>query len=236
MMQSRRGTDDERLAFARNLLDVGEDVISFVDDHLQWDDNAEYDGILGGSFNTSLKVRNAATEERVIVRFPAPKKVHVSWRDEKVRNEVMVMNYLREKTNIPVPRVLHWGPSEDSPGELGPFIIMEYIEGESLGRFLAQPTEEAGDLIFLDPNINEETLNIIYEQLAQYMLELSRLEFPLIGALSKTPDSRDWSVTGRPYTYDMNEVVTVGSCRPDNFEDMSPFNRASDYFAFVAQY
>ena len=65
------------------------------------------------------------------------------------------MNYVREHTNIPIPRVHYWGLTKESPQQLGPFIIMDFVEGQSLGRFLAQPTEDKAKLIFLDPNIDE---------------------------------------------------------------------------------
>ncbi|KAI9148108.1 kinase-like domain protein [Paramyrothecium foliicola] len=217
---AKRDADDERMAFASRLLDVGEIVVAFVDSRLNWERKAEYNGLLGGSFNISMMVRKGDSDEKVIIRFPAPKKVYESWRDEKVRNEVMAMNYLREETTIPVPRVLDWGTTELSPENLGPFIIMEYVE----------------ELIFLDPNIDEVKLDTIYGQLAGYLLELSRLDFPRIGAISKDDPTGEWAVTGRPLTYDMNEVATVGACGEEPFAYNEPFNRASEYLAFCAGY
>ncbi len=233
---AKRNADDERMTFARKLLDTEDEIVSFVDKRLEWNGTGQYDGLLGGSFNISLKVKRGDSDERVIIRFPSPKKVYELWREEKVKNEVMVMNYVREHTNIPVPRVRSWGLTEESPQQLGPFIIMDFVEGQNLGRFLAQPTEDKAKLVFLDPNVDEAKLDILYEQIASFMLELSRPEFPRIGAISKNTTSGKWLVTGRPLTYDMNEVVTVGGCPVEQFATTTSFDRASDYFAMCAQY
>ena len=48
--------------------------------------------------------------------------------EEKVRNEVAVMIFLKENTRVPVPDILHHGMQDESPAGLGPFILMEYIE------------------------------------------------------------------------------------------------------------
>jgi hypothetical protein len=89
---------------------------------------------------------------------------------------------------------------------------MDFVEGQNLGRFLAQPTEDKGKLVFLDANTDEAKLDTIYEQIASFMLELSQPEFPRISAISKDAVSSEWTVTRRLLTYDMNEVVTIGDC------------------------
>jgi hypothetical protein len=233
----KQDADDERIAFARKLLDTADDVISFVDQRLGWNGETCYDGILGGSFNLSLKLNRGLTDECVVIRFPAPKKVHEAWREEKVRNEVQVMSYLREHTSIPVPRIRFWGSEKESPRKLGPFIVMDYIHGENLGQFLAPPTDDLGELVFLDPNFDEAKLDVIYDQLAGFMLELWHCQFPRIGAISKDAATGKWDVTSRPFTYDMNEVVTVGGCSAEHFAKVTtPFQRASDYFNMCADH
>jgi hypothetical protein len=147
----------------------------------------------------------------------------------------MVMTYLREHTSIPVPRVYHWGLTEESPQQLGPFIIMEFMEGENLGDILKKPTPNEADLAILDPDINEAKLNGIFEQLASLMLELSRLEFPRIGAISKDAVSGEWIVAEPPLTYDMNEVVSFAGFPAEHFTTMPVFDRSSNYFTARAQ-
>lgn len=48
--------------------------------------------------------------------------------EEKVANEVAVMRFLVGQTSIPIPFILHCGTKKESPLELSPFIIMDYIE------------------------------------------------------------------------------------------------------------
>ncbi|TAQ88810.1 hypothetical protein B7494_g2867 [Chlorociboria aeruginascens] len=157
---------------------------------------------------------------RVLIRFPLPGKVYEPWRVKKVKNEVMIMNYLSEYTSIPVPRVYHWGLTGESPQQLGPFMIEEFMQGENLGDILRNPTRNEPDPAILDPDIDEAMLDIVYEQIAGFMLELSRLEFPRIGAISQDTVSGEWTVAEPPLAYDMNEV---------------PFASSSDYFAAHAR-
>lgn len=231
---AKRNADDGRLAFASRLIDAVNDIVSFVDQRLEWNGTGRYDGLLGGSFNLSLKVKRDDYDERVLIRFPYPGRVYEAWRDEKVKNEVMVMNCIRQQTQIPIPDVRCWGLTQESPQRLGPFIIMDFVDGQNLGRFLGEPTEDNSKLVYLDPNVDMAKLDIIYEQIAGFMLELSRLDFQHIGAISG--ETGRWSVTGRPLTYDMNEIVTIGGASAELFASMARFDRADEYFATCAQY
>ncbi|KAI1774270.1 hypothetical protein F4818DRAFT_452333 [Hypoxylon cercidicola] len=232
---AEQNIEDERLAFARKLIQGKEDIVSFVDNRLGWNGTGKYNGFFKGSFNISLDVKRGDSGEDVVIRFPSPGSIYEPWRDEKVKNEVMVMKYLCEHTNIPVPCVRHWGLTKDSPQQLGPFIIMDLMEGQDLSDILQQPNENTKEPIILDPDIDEAKLDVIYEQIASFMLELSHLEFPRIGAISKDATSGQWAVTGRPLTYDMNEVVTLGGYPAGQFATMASFDRADNYFASRAQ-
>ncbi|KZL78205.1 phosphotransferase enzyme family protein [Colletotrichum tofieldiae] len=153
---------DARLAFARSLIEMKEDIVAFVDKRLGWNGTGYYDGFLKGSFNISLVVQRADSEEHVIICFPVPGNIHEPWRDEKVENKVMVMRHLRDLTSIPVPLVRDWGLTENSPQHLGPFIIMDFVEGQDLSDLLQQPTENKEDAIVLDPDVNNAKLDFVY--------------------------------------------------------------------------
>lgn len=226
---------EAQLTFIRKFVEAKEDIVSVVNDLLGWNKAGDFEEYSKGSFNLSLSVRNSETDECVLIRFPFPGKVYGPWREEKIKNEVMVMNYLSEHTSMPVPRVYHWGPVEDSPQQLGPFMIEEFMQGESLGDVLKKPTEDETDPAILDPEISEQKLDIVYEQIAGFMLELSRLEFSHIGAISKDVTSDHWAVTRPPLTYDMNEVVAFAGFPADRFNATAPFSRAGDYFTERAQ-
>lgn len=81
-------------------------------------------------------------EPDAIIRFPKPGHAATAWRDEKVTNEVQIMEYLRRNTDIPIPRVHSWGLVAESPQQLGPFIIMDYVNGTLLSTILKQPIEK----------------------------------------------------------------------------------------------
>ena len=62
---------------------------------------------------------------------------------------------------------------------------MDLMEGEDLSDFLQQPNQSKEEVIILNPNIEEVKLDYVYDQIADFMLQLWRLEFPHIGAISK---------------------------------------------------
>ncbi|OQE07847.1 hypothetical protein PENVUL_c012G08199 [Penicillium vulpinum] len=153
-----------------------------------------------------------------------------AYRDEKVLNEIQIMEYLRQNTDIPIPRVHSWGFTAESPQDLGPFIIMDYVKGTLLSTVLKKPDQE--DMV-LNPDIDKTILDKIYYQIAHYIFQLSQLAFTWIGAISKDPTSSAWHVTGRPLTYNMNELATVSGYPEDKFPT-APFDRASEYLRSVA--
>jgi hypothetical protein len=84
-----------------------------------------------GSFNWSLSLRfNDGVEW--LVRFPVPGRVMQV--DEKTAREVEISRFIKRNTIIPIPTIHMWGLSKDNPLGLGPFIIMDFIHGASLGK------------------------------------------------------------------------------------------------------
>lgn len=62
---------------------------------------------------------------------------------------------------------------------------MDFINGTRLSTILKQPTKNDQEDVILNLNIDNATLDTIYDQLANYMLQISQLDFPYIGAISK---------------------------------------------------
>lgn len=226
--------DDECRAWLNELFDAKIELAKFVADRREGGVATEYIGFLKGSFNFSFRFRFSDGGPDAIIRFPKPGHTATSLRDEKVANEVRVMEFISKNTTIPVPHVHSWGLTADSPHQFGPFIIMDYIEGTLLSTILKQPTESDQEDIVLSPDIDNTALDKIYRQLASYILQLSQLVFTRIGAISKENDSNTWSVTGRPLTYNMNELVTVAGCSNDVLPTL-PFNSTSEYLKFMAK-
>jgi hypothetical protein len=80
--------------------------------------------------------------------------------------------------------------------------------------------------LILDPDIDQKKLEVVYSQIADYVLQLSRLQLLRIGAISN--DAGRWLVTGRPITYDMNRLM-IDNGFPAHQLPSSPFDRASEY-------
>lgn len=225
--------DDECRAWIRKLLDAKEEVVSFVDTKLHGNGAGQYLGFVKGSFNLSFHIGFGDHRPSALIRFPKPGHTYSVWRTEKLENEMRIIEYLRQHTTMPLPCIRCWGSAEESPANLGPFIIMDFIEGIKLSTLLKQPPEDEDAEIVLDPAADTSTLDIIYEQLADYIHQISQLEFPLIGAISMDA-LEDWTVTRRPLTYDMNELVT-GTGYPADQLPTAPFNTASDFFESIAR-
>lgn len=128
--------------------------------------------------------------------------------EEKVRNEVAIMRYIQTYTSIPVPFILHWGTKEESPCGLGPFIIMEDVDHAcDISDALNTPGIPYEDRPILDPSIDEQKLRKLYAQIADVLLQLCTLSFPRIGSLTHDDNGDAWSVTARPLSSNVNEIV-----------------------------
>jgi aminoglycoside phosphotransferase (APT) family kinase protein len=167
-----------------------------------------------------------------VIRFPKPG--ITMFPEEKIRNEVAMIRYIQDHTTIPVPFILHWGTKEESPLQLGPFIIMEYINHEmDMGAALNTPGRNAQERPHLDPNIDPAKLEMLYRQVADILLQLSRLEFPAIGSLEQSGES-SWEATYRPLSIHMNELVRLGTL-PRSKLPKGNFKSSLDYFESLSQ-
>ncbi|KAJ5921912.1 hypothetical protein N7516_009615 [Penicillium verrucosum] len=109
-----------------------------------------------GAFNISLRMKYE-NGSSAVKRFPQPGAT--MFPEEKVRNEIAIMRFIHDKTSIPVPFILHWGTRKESPLELSPFIIMQYIDHDTnMYDALNSPECPKTDRGALDSNINEDKL------------------------------------------------------------------------------
>jgi hypothetical protein len=107
---------------------------------------------------------------------------------------------------------------------------MEFVEGTQLSALLKQ--ENCGQLI-LKPDIDGDLLDKIYLQIADYMLQLSRLEFRCIGAIARDEPSGVWDVKSRPLTYNHNEILTTTGYATSQLPQ-STFDTTSGYLKSIA--
>ncbi|KAJ5158675.1 uncharacterized protein N7500_008326 [Penicillium coprophilum] len=233
--------DDECKAWLSRALDSRDELAMFVAGRREGGGIGTYVGFLEGSFNLAFRFSFTDEGPDAIIRFPKPGHTATVYRDEKVMNEAYVMEYLRQNTDIPVPRVHSWGLTTDSPQHLGPFIIMDYVNGTLLwtvlkqtnqGEVVLHPKQPDQEEVVLNPNIDNATLDKIYHQIARYIFQLSQLRFPKIGAISKDTLGA-WVITGRPLTYNMNELATVAGY-PDSQFPIAPFDSAIEYLRSIA--
>jgi hypothetical protein len=222
--------DDECRAWLRKALPAKEEIIAFVSSRRPGCPEGEFDGYLKGSFNFCVCVRFNDGGPRAIIRFPKPGHTFTARLEEKVKNEVKVLEYLRENTTLPVPCVTSWGLTDESPSSLGPFIIMDRIEGISLATLLKKPVQSEEDDVYLRDDIDAK-LDYVYEQLAEFLIELSRLDFNAIGAIVKT-DTNEWLASERPFTYNMNEMAVMVSNWPMDTFPTAPFRITRDYLEY----
>lgn len=210
------------------VLDAKDDIATFVGTRLGAN-GARYVTWHQGSFNLCLQIA-FDDAPNAIIRFPGPG--HTTFRDEKMEKEVQVINFLHENTTIPIPRLISWGLTEDdnNPMGFGPFMISDFVEGTSLCTVLSDPADIHRP--YLNPDIDQKALDTVFEQIADFLLQLHQFNFSSIGSISKTSNS--WQVTGRPLTYTMNELATTAFFPVDKFPT-GPFHSAREYFDYIVQ-
>jgi hypothetical protein len=94
-----------------------------------------------GAFNAGMKIV-FSDSTAWMVRLPRVGMVCDDYADEKVVKEVMALSLFHQRTTIPVPRVHAWGPAASNLLGLGPFIMMDFMNGVSLSDILKDPTHQ----------------------------------------------------------------------------------------------
>jgi aminoglycoside phosphotransferase (APT) family kinase protein len=141
-----------------------------------------------------------------MVRFPRMGAVCDNYADEKVAMEVSALNLIHNRTTIPVPRVQAWGPAASNLLGLGPFIIMDFINGVSLSDlFKDLNTERPTRLIRED--INDSDIEFVYRQMANFLLQLFRLDFDQIGSLPSPRAEAQSPTPIRPLTFKAHSIL-----------------------------
>jgi Phosphotransferase enzyme family len=154
--------------------------------------------------------------------------------EEKLRNEVAIMQFVQQNTNIPVPTVIAYGTGTDNPTGLGPFIIMTFVEGRTLSEIMkAKTTADDGEDI-LDPSMEDLTLKTLYGQLVDILLELFQHDFDRIGSPSFNSENNSWSVEERPMTLNMNETVRCSGLSFECFPSRA-YSPSADYLLHLAE-
>lgn len=161
-----------------------------------------------GAFNAGMKMV-FSDGTAWMVRFPRVGMVCDNYADEKVAKEVTALNLIRNRTTIPVPRVQAWGAATDNPLGLGPFIIMDFINGVSLNDIL-QDTNTRRPSRVMREDISNSEIEFIYRQLANFLLQLFILDFDQIGSLPSPLPTAQSPTPPRPLTLKAHSILQNG--------------------------
>lgn len=160
--------------------------------------------IIGG-FNVLYPIRVEGIPDGVLVRLPCPNQA--VFPEEKTLAEAATAAYIRQHTQLPVPKVFFHGIDP----EIGPFMILQDLGSRrGMGRALERPREDPSDAPVLNPDIPETKLKSLYLQMARCFLQLAQPTFPLIGALVET-NPGSYRIGGRPITLNMSNMVQLSN-------------------------
>jgi aminoglycoside phosphotransferase (APT) family kinase protein len=180
-------------------------VSTFHPDKLQ----CQLDGTFHyGAFNAGMKMV-FSDKTAWMVRFPRVGKVCDDYTDEKVAMEVAALCLIRNSTTVPVPRVQAWGPAASNLIDLGPFIMMDFIDGVSLSDLLQDPNAERPTRLMRE-DISDSDIEVIYRQLANFLLQLFKLDFDRIGSLPSLKAGDQSPTPSRPLTFKAHNILQNG--------------------------
>ena len=178
-----------------------------------------------GAFNAGVKM--VFTDSTAwMVRFPRFGMVCEDYTDEKVAMEVSALNLIRNTTTIPVPTVRAWGPAASNSLGLGPFIMMDFINGVSLNSLLKDPSAKQPSRVIRD-DISDSDIEVIYRQLANFLLQLFKLDFDRIGSLPSPQAGSHSPTPPRPLTFKAQSILQDGGVNTfgTHLSRPSPSNR-----------
>lgn len=143
-----------------------------------------------------------------MVRFPRVGMVSDDHADEKVAMEVAALNLIGDRTSIPVPKVRAWGLAASNSLGLGPFIMMDFIEGVSLSDILRDPNADRPTRLMRE-DISDSDIEFVYRQMASFLLQLFELDFDRIGSLPWPGDESDTPLR-RPLSFKVHSILQNG--------------------------
>ncbi|OAA62597.1 Protein kinase-like domain protein [Niveomyces insectorum RCEF 264] len=179
-----------------------------------------------GSCNVVVRFCFPDAGPDVALRFPKPgaqTATAAALLDEKTVNEARWMQYLRARTTIPIPEVYVYGTAAEGLPYMGPFILMEWMAGENLYAYL----------VSRPPSLK---LDDIFTQVAGFLWELYHLRLDKIGSVSEAAEGGLWSVTGRPLTWDMQQMFCDNPTLSTDAWPTGPLHSGRAYFHFVSRH
>ncbi|KAJ6787119.1 hypothetical protein PWT90_06938 [Aphanocladium album] len=162
-----------------------------------------------GGFNYAFRIQRedgGGGGRDCVLRFAMPG--YVVDPVAKWKSEVATLRFLQERTRVPIPRLVASGITEGEFADLGPYILMEHVEGVALDRVLQQ---EGGRL---KERVKPDLMRVLYKDIAVWYVDLFQHSFPKIGALSAKQDEEtgSWTfdVESAPVTDKLNAIQGYG--------------------------
>lgn len=251
---AKKNADQEYEAWVNNIRENMQHIVEWASACIDWEPTGSFrewetSGVLHGTFegtyNFAIRIKDESPPfypppiddevyTDVVIVFPMPGRTATHLRDEKVLNQVYAMEYLRENTSLPVPKVRGYGTRLETPHDnyeryllqFGPFIVMDYIEGTPLSNILTSANQP------VDTHLNSN-IEKIYRQIATYHLQISRLTLPHIGSISKSSNQDPHFTLKRPLTPTINTLSSLHSY-PASQLPTGPFTSTTSYLASIA--
>lgn len=161
---------------------------------------------------------------RAVVRFPMMGRSQS--RIDQTANELLVMGYLAPRIQSPLPEILGAGRRRH-----GPYFVTALVDGVPLSSCLRDPSSQTPGL---RPDVSDDAdLGRAYRVMANILLDVYKLQFPLIGALTYVPG--EWQISSGPLPLAMYEVARVGNRSFNTFMvARQSFRTAGEFFDEVA--
>lgn len=175
-----------------------------------------------GAFNAGMKMV-FSDGSAWMARFPRVGRVCDDYVDEKVAMEVTALNLISDKTTIPVPRVQAWGLAASNPLGLGPFIMMDFINGVSLSDLLQGRNADRPSRVMRE-DISESDIEVIYRQMANFLLQLFKLDFDRIGSLPSPHPETQSPTPPRPLTFKAHSILQYGGVNTFGMQSLPSFS------------
>ncbi|KAH9224842.1 phosphotransferase enzyme family protein [Leptodontidium sp. 2 PMI_412] len=173
-----------------------------------------------GAFNAGLKMV-FSNKTAWMIRFPRVGNVCDDYADEKVAMEVTGLNLIHNRTTIPVPKVqasVYYN-------------MMDFIDGVSLRDLLKDPNAERPTRLMRE-DISDGDIEVLYKQLANYLLQLFELDFDRIGSLPSPKAKAQNPTPARPLTFKAHSILQNGGV--NTFGDrVQGFTTTTEYFQYV---
>lgn len=121
----------------------------------------------GGSFINQIYLVYTDRDETFVLKVE-----NLHWKSEKTINEVLTLNYVNQNTSIPVPKILAYKNAIHDSLIGCEYILMTNMKGLPLNHEFKR--------IYSNPVVYQHIL----EQLANILVELKKLSFPIIGSFT----------------------------------------------------